>query len=285
MPTLKQNVSKWGADRSWTDAGNEWSVAWGGADKQWYGSILPRILPYLPAHSILEIAPGFGRWTRFLRGHCKKLIAVDLNANCIDHCRQQFGGDPSMSFYVNDGKSLAMAGDASIDFIFSFDSLVHVEAAVIDAYLAEFARVLAPQGTAFIHHSNFADCLASPFATMLTHIPLVRHLLWRTAMFGVKPNYHWRAESVSANIVRELCQQHNLYCIRQEIVNWGGDVPNDCFSVISRLPAGTCEIIENLGFMDQAEKIKRSTFHPTLNKMRVLQLNINHSATDADQCL
>jgi hypothetical protein len=175
-----------------------------------------------------------------------------------------------MSFYVNDGKSLAMAGDAAIDFIFSLDSLVHVEAPVIDAYLAEFARILAPQGTAFIHHSNFADCLASPFATMLTHIPLVRHLLFRTGMFGVKPNYHWRAESGSAHIVRELCRQHNLYCIRQEIVNWGGDVPNDCFSVISRFPAGTCEIIENLGFMDEAEKIKRSTFHPTLSKMRVV---------------
>ena len=30
----------------------------------------------------------------------------------------------------------------SIDFIFSFDSLVHVEAVVIEAYLHEFARTL-----------------------------------------------------------------------------------------------------------------------------------------------
>ncbi len=56
MPTLKQNVSKWGADRSWTDAGNEWSVAWGGADKQWYGSILPRI-PH-PSLSARSLNPG-----------------------------------------------------------------------------------------------------------------------------------------------------------------------------------------------------------------------------------
>lgn len=258
MPTLRKNVSKWGTDSNWTDAGNEWSVAWGGADRQWHGCILPRILPYLPAHTILEIAPGFGRWTHFLRNHCQKLIAVDLNPNCIDQCRRRFEGDPSMSFYVNNGRSLAMAGDASVDFIFSFDSLVHVEADVIDAYLAEFARVLTPRGVAFIHHSNFADCLAGPIATRLTHIPIVRHLLWRARAFGVNPNYHWRAESVSGRIVRELCQKHNLYCLRQEMVNWGGDVLNDCFSTISRSPIRASEIVENSDFMLEAEKIKQS---------------------------
>jgi ubiquinone/menaquinone biosynthesis C-methylase UbiE len=257
MPTLKQNVRAWGTDRNWSDAGNEWSVAWGGPDKQWHGSILPRILPYLPVHAILEIAPGFGRWTNFLRGHCQKLVAVDLNTNCIERCRQRFGDDPSMSFYVNDGKSLPMVGDSSIDFVFSFDSLVHVEAVVIDAYLAEFARILTPGGAAFIHHSNFADYLAGPFATMLTHLPVVRHLMWRTGAFGVERNCHWRAESVSARIVRELCRQHNLYCVRQEIVNWGGDVLNDCFSLISRSPISACKIIENHNFMYEAERIKQ----------------------------
>jgi ubiquinone/menaquinone biosynthesis C-methylase UbiE len=259
MPTIKENLSKWGADSNWTDAGDEWSVAWGGADKQWHGTILPRILPYLPVGKILESAPGFGRWTNLLRGHCKQLVGVDLNGNCIDRCRQRFAGDSSMSFYVNDGRSLPMTSDASIDFIFSFDSLVHVEAGVIDAYLAEFARVLTPKGTAFIHHSNFADCLAGPLATKLTHIPVNRHLMWRTGAFGVKPNYHWRAESVSSGIVRELCRRHNLYCARQELVNWGGDFLNDCFSVISRSPDDTCEIVENLDFMREAERIKQST--------------------------
>ena len=258
MPKLRKLVSKFGNNRTWTDAGNEWSTAWGGADREWFGSILPRILPYLPTQTILEIAPGFGRWTHFLKDHCQKLIAVDINANCIEECRRRFHNDPSMLFYANDGKSLNMVEDASIDFIFSFDSLVHVEADVLDAYLAEFARVLSPLGVAFIHHSNFAECLAGPIANRVAHMPVVRHLLLRTGAFGVNRNQHWRAESVSARIFRDLCEKHDLHCARQEMVNWGHTVLTDCFTTISRDHARGCEVIENLDFMKEAEKIRQS---------------------------
>ena len=47
-----------------------------------------------------------------------------------------------------------MVADRSVDFAFSFDSLVHADAEVLDAYAAELARTLAPDGVAFIHHSN-----------------------------------------------------------------------------------------------------------------------------------
>src|SRR5579859_8081721 len=42
---------------------------------------------------------------------------------------------------MNDGTSLAMIEDGTVDLVFSFDSLVHVEADVMDAYLDEIARV------------------------------------------------------------------------------------------------------------------------------------------------
>ena len=32
-------------------------------DSQWFGLIFPRIHAFLPTGTILEIAPGFGRWT------------------------------------------------------------------------------------------------------------------------------------------------------------------------------------------------------------------------------
>ncbi len=248
----------WGRSYAWTEAGDEWSSPWGGPDKQWFGTILPRIRRYLPVATMLEIAPGFGRWTHFLREHCERVIGVDLNANCIAACRRRFENAPAMTFYVNDGKSLSMIAENSIDFVFSFDSLVHVEADVIDAYLAEFARVLSPTGTAFIHHSNFGAHRTGPFATTLTHIPVVRHI-WRIkafSAFGVKPNYHWRAESVCAATVRELCRKHNLHCVSQELVNWKAHFLNDCFSVISRFSASECRITENLDFMREAAQIR-----------------------------
>ena len=41
---------------------------------------------------------------------------------------------------------LPMVEESSIDFVFSFDSLVHVEAETLAAYLSELARVLKPDG-------------------------------------------------------------------------------------------------------------------------------------------
>ena len=46
-----------------------------------------------------------------------------------------------------------MAADASIDFAFSFDSLVHAEANILESYISELARVLKANAIAFIHHS------------------------------------------------------------------------------------------------------------------------------------
>src|SRR5436190_704548 len=154
MATIEDNRSFWGDTYSWPEAGDEWSRHWGSARMQWYGSLLPRVSAFVPADTILEIAPGFGRWTAFLKDLCKQLIIVDLSEKCIDRCRQRFADCSHISYAVNDGKSLEMVVDGSVDFIFSFDSLVHAEDMVLKAYVAEFANKLRPDGAAFVHHSN-----------------------------------------------------------------------------------------------------------------------------------
>jgi SAM-dependent methyltransferase len=257
MPSVKENLAIWGKNSNWSQAGDEWSGAWGGSRKQWERTIFPRIDQYLPVKVALEIAPGFGRWTEFLRSHCERLIAVDLNSNCIEMCKKRFAGDAGLSFYVNDGRSLPAVADSSVDFAFSFDSLVHVEEDVIDAYLAELARVLTPTGIAFIHHSNFGAYCVGPIATRLSHVPVLRHLRPYLRVLGAKPNPHWRGESVSAANVRNLARKHNLACISQELINWGADFANDCFSIVSR-QASECRVIENLQFMREAEQIRLS---------------------------
>jgi hypothetical protein len=45
----------------WKEAGEEWSQPWGSSAAQWTGTIFPRIRQCLPAGTILEVAPGFGR--------------------------------------------------------------------------------------------------------------------------------------------------------------------------------------------------------------------------------
>lgn len=204
----------WNEAYDWSQRGDEWSEAWGGVSYQWWVTLFSRIQGFVPARRVLEIAPGYGRWTHYLRDLCDELVAVDIAETAVAHCRERFAGDGHVSFHVNDGTSLAMVEDRSIDLIFSFDSLVHAERDVIAGYLQEFARVLAADGVAFIHHSNIGAYEPG------TYDP---HAI------------HWRATSVSADLVEQCARSVRLRCVSQETVCWGQErLLNDCFSVITR---------------------------------------------------
>ena len=123
-------------------------------ESQWFGLIFPRIHAFLPTGTILEIAPGFGRWTTFLTKHCDHLVLVDLSSKCIESCKQRFAYASHLSYHINDGRSLDMIENRSINFVFSFDSLVHAEADVLESYLDQLSNKLKPHGVGLIHHSN-----------------------------------------------------------------------------------------------------------------------------------
>ena len=127
MPSIEENKLVWDANYDWGQAGNEWSGSYGGVAMHWYATLLPRLPAFVPTGTILEIAPGFGRWTNVLKDLCQQLVVVDLSAKCIEACQARFADSTHITYHVNDGKSLAMIADESIDFAFSFDSLVHAE--------------------------------------------------------------------------------------------------------------------------------------------------------------
>jgi ubiquinone/menaquinone biosynthesis C-methylase UbiE len=260
MPTVKRNISVWGRNSSWKRGGDEWSEPWGGPEAQWLNTILPRIQPFIPAESILEIAPGFGRWTRFLAKSCKRLIAIDLNRNCIEACKSQFADSPHVQFYVNDGRSLDAVPDESIDFIFSFDSLVHVDRDVMEAYLSQFPRILKRDAAAFIHHSNCGEYAKGPLVRAMLRVPLVRRYMHEHSLFGVRRIGGLRSENVSAATVRSLCRRHGLRCTSQELVTWCEDFLNDCFSIVVRADSGLGSqetiLVENYSFMEEAARAK-----------------------------
>lgn len=137
MPSIDWNMKEWDRRHGWPKQGEEWSQPWGSAEAQWKHTLLPRIDHFVPCGTILEIAPGYGRWTVYLKELCKRLVLVDLSATCIAACRERFKADKKIDYYVNDGKDLAMVEDRSIDFVFSFDSLVHVELEVLEAYVRQ----------------------------------------------------------------------------------------------------------------------------------------------------
>jgi SAM-dependent methyltransferase len=140
MATLAENKFVWDGDYDWPQQGDEWSGPWGGPTMQWHAEILPRIHSLIKGKRILEIACGYGRWTQFLIEAAAELTVVDLSQECIEACRARFDG-ANINFHLNDGTSLKIIETNSIDFIFSYDSLVHAELDVIKKYLIESCQL------------------------------------------------------------------------------------------------------------------------------------------------
>lgn len=211
MPDLNWNASLWGTNYDWPGAGEEWSAPWGGSEPQWFGSLYPRLHRLLPAASILEIAPGHGRWTRFLLPFCQNYFGIDLNQSCVDVCKMMFSQTPYARFESNDGMTLDAAEDGSFDFIFSFDSLVHAEIDVFHSYIPEILKKLKPDGTAFIHHSNYAA----------GQLPQEHH-------------DHSRAHTVSAAAVADVIAASGGTLIVQEVITWIDAHLLDCLTLFGR---------------------------------------------------
>jgi len=237
----------------WKDAGEEWSAPWGNSSAQWSGCILPRIRDFIPTGTILEIAPGYGRWTHFLKDQCQKLWAVDRVAKCVDACQRRFADERHVTCFVNDGRSLSMIPDDSIDFVFTFDSLVHAQRDAVEAYLCELGRKLRIGGKGFIHHSNFGE-YANSFRERLPQIilkPLIKAeiLDWS----------HRRSPDMSAELFRELCTRAGLHCVSQELINWRGRRLIDCLSIIEKSENSrdtATRVVRNPNFMREAAQIR-----------------------------
>lgn len=257
MPTVGQNRRYWDRNYDWKDGGDEWSAAWGGAEMQWHATLLPRIRAFVPCRSVLEIGPGYGRWTAFLMDLCEQLVAVDVSESCVRACAERFAGSEHVRAYVNDGTSLEMVPDGSVDLVFSFDSLVHAEAAVIGAYLRQIARKLSRDGACFIHHSNAGEY--ARYYSMLDRARRGRGLLVRLGLADAVE--HWRAFSMTAGRFAELADEAGLRCVGQELINWPTSSWRaiDCISVVTRPDSAWSRpnrVVRNRNFAREAESAR-----------------------------
>ena len=235
MPTITDNLTAWNERYHWSDRGDEWSAVWGGTESLWWTTLFPRIRSLVPAATILEIAPGFGRCTQYLKDLCDRLYVVDLAPACLEACRRRFAAETHIEYLPTDGRSLAGVSDGSVDLVFSWDSLVHVEADVMEAYAREVHRVLSPAGRGFLHHSNLGAFRGVDGAIDVE-------------------NRHSRGETMSADAFAAFCEAAGLALVTQELVNWGGRALIDCISCVSRAQADddAPRRVENPGFMQAA---------------------------------
>lgn len=247
MPTKEKNLKEWNEDYAWSEGGDEWSYVWGGTEGLWWWVLFPRIRNFLKVNTMLEIAPGHGRIARYLKNYCDKLQLVDLSPNCIEACKKKFANETKIEYFVNDGYSLEMLKDDSIDFVFSFDALVHVEKDVMESYVKYLGKKLSKNGVGFIQHSNVGA------------FPKIGDYA-----FSARPPFavrkQWRGRTMSAELFREYCENSGIHVISQELINWGSSHLNDSFSLFTKkgsIYEKPTVIVENYDFMKNAEMIAK----------------------------
>jgi SAM-dependent methyltransferase len=113
------------------------------------------VFPYLAEDStVCEIGPGTGRWSRHLLERIPRgrLHLVDPSPWMVRFLGQYFSRADNVQAHLNDGQSLAFASDASLDLIFSANTLVELKLGMVYLYALEFRRTLKAGGRAIVDY-------------------------------------------------------------------------------------------------------------------------------------
>lgn len=162
---------------------------------------------------LVELAAGHGRHAVEAARLSSRLYALDVLAENVAFCQKRLAGAPHVSCMQTDGVSFQPLEDSAVTGIFCYDAMVHFSPGIVEAYLHDAARVLAPGGRALLHHSNYPA-------------PLDRH-------YGQNP--HAR-NHMTQPLFRVLCQAAGLIVEESVPMNWGDQKALDCLSLL-RKPA------------------------------------------------
>jgi len=98
----------------------------------------------------LEVGCGPGRMTGALAERFDQVVAVDVSPAMLERARAAVSA-PNVSFVAVSGERLDGVEDGSADTLVCYLVLQHLpDREVVEAYLREFARVLAPGGAAYV---------------------------------------------------------------------------------------------------------------------------------------
>jgi SAM-dependent methyltransferase len=155
--TVEENRTRWNAC-DWSRVSEEWTLHVKknrGLDPNRWKILMVNemILKYITNDSVVvEIGPGSGRWTEILQPICIRLLLLDISEKCLSICKERFNMCGNIEYYLIEGIMLNLIAENSIDFIWSYDTFVHINPADTEKYIKEFKYILKPGGYAIIHH-------------------------------------------------------------------------------------------------------------------------------------
>ena len=144
-----------------------------------------------------------------------------------------------------------MIPEKAVDFIFSFDSLVHADEETVHTYISQLPGLLTPDGAAFIHHSNLGETF------WYRRFPQVSRTL---SKIGLLDWWHYRDTTLTAAAAAHYAEEAGLLCIRQEIITLGTRrMMIDCFSTFV-MPGSPFnqqkQVLRNRRFMQERENLQ-----------------------------
>lgn len=207
-----------------THLGDEWDGSESGAAnsleeyvkliEEWY------ITPYVEkTDTVLEIGVGGGRTAALLKDHCDKLICADIAADMLAATRARLGDD-GVRYVKLDGIRLDGIDPQSVDVLFCFDTLVHIEPRDIYNYLTRIPPLMTGKRLCILHHGN-----------MLSDRGWQRFLReWDKNLMGRR---HGRSFSVMTDTIMQRFLDHLGY---EVVLKDSKTIPRDCVWVV-RAPA------------------------------------------------
>ena len=169
-------------------------------ERQWSRLIHPFLKDHLDRidfSCVLDLGAGRGRNCLKLVEFADRIIVSDVIPENVDYCKQRFEDKARFEYHYGDGATLSGIEDASVSFVYSFDSMTHFDPEVVLSYIKEFARVLRPGGFGFCHHSNYTGNPGGSF----------------------RDNPGWR-NFMSRELFAHFLIRHGFVVVKQELVSW-----------------------------------------------------------------
>jgi ubiquinone/menaquinone biosynthesis C-methylase UbiE len=108
---------------------------------------------FVAGRRVLDAACGEGYGSALLGAVAATVVGIDIDAKAVVHAEARYGFTDRVRFVEGSCAQLPLA-DASFDVVVSFETIEHVDAADQTGMLAEFARVLKPDGLLIISSPN-----------------------------------------------------------------------------------------------------------------------------------
>jgi SAM-dependent methyltransferase len=120
-------------------------------------AVMSRVGDRVARGRMLEIGCGLGRVAVAAAEYFDTVVGVDISEAMVRQARE-FDPPANVTFQQVDGSRLNGLDADSFDFVVSFSVFQHIaDAEVLESYVAEVARVIAPAGKALLHFNTLPD--------------------------------------------------------------------------------------------------------------------------------